>query len=148
MYFPSAFCKESCDPNFTDLSWPCRGTTHTCTLANTKADGSPTDQSCWRYSFRHHQRICRESGGFMLQVEEADGLGKGQQIETSMADLERLKIFRVKQGIYAHGDTTWGIDQYDPRSFDYKDADQISHAIQSWLHGCRSNMKMETIELR
>merc|ERR1712008_646075 len=29
-YNPNAWCKKSCDPKFTDIQHPCRGTTSTC----------------------------------------------------------------------------------------------------------------------
>merc|ERR1719198_1916154 len=98
IYFPPAFSKSSCDPNFTDASWPCRGTAACCSKQNCLPDGTPTNSSCWRYSFRHHQKVCKATGGFMIQINESTGLSAGQEIETEMAALEGLKIFVVQQG--------------------------------------------------
>jgi len=99
-YNPNAWCKESCDPNFTDIEHPCRGTLSTCQnlLPNTTPEGKPCGTSCWRFAFRFHQQIGKDTKGFMIQVEEFEGLGAGQKIETLMAEGVGLKIFRTFTG--------------------------------------------------
>merc|ERR1711956_196660 len=97
-YNPNAWCEKSCDPNFTDISHPCRGTLSTCGIPeseNCTAEGRPKNTSCWRFSFRVHQQDCKASNGFMIQVQEIGGLGAGQNIETEMANQAGLKMFRT-----------------------------------------------------
>merc|ERR1712129_220036 len=78
-YNPNAWCKKSCDPKFTDIKHPCRGTTSTCGIP--KAENfDPTTQmpcstSCWRLAFRFQQEEAKAKQGFMIQVEEKQGLG-------------------------------------------------------------------------
>merc|ERR1711935_1173058 len=55
----------------------------------------PARQSCWRFAFRYHQQVSKDTNGFMIQVDEFDGLGDGQKIETLMAEQVGLKIFRT-----------------------------------------------------
>ena len=50
-YFPNAFDKTTCDPNWTDINPLCRGTFITCCRPEEFRTGVPTDDSCWRYSF-------------------------------------------------------------------------------------------------
>merc|ERR1712023_601216 len=92
----SVFNKDSCDPDYTNVAWPCRGSDE-CTKKACKPDGTPTALSCWRYSFRNHMRICWMSGGFMIQLVELEGLGKGQIIEADMARLQGIKVFKLIQ---------------------------------------------------
>merc|ERR1712008_431629 len=61
-------------------------------------DGKPSSECCWRFAFRFHQNECRETDGFMVQVEEVGGLGNGQKIETLMAKDAHLKILRTQTG--------------------------------------------------
>jgi len=132
VYFPSAFNKRSCDPHFITFSWPCRGTTATCCMEpESLRSGKPDNNSCWRYSFRNHQEICANSGGFMLQLEEREddmndapfALGAGQIIETDMAKQAGLKIFRIQQGT-----KKW----HKRRDFNEEDANMVAEAIKSW----------------
>ena len=110
----------------TNFSWPCRGTKETCqynnvlTTAN-EEDGDglcrPTDDCCWRYSFRHQLEEAKATGGYMLQLiekpkdllfssnsnnDDDDGqlsqkqeLGLGQQIELDMSKEISLKVFQI-----------------------------------------------------
>merc|ERR1719276_182481 len=99
-YNPNAWCKKSCDPSFTDIKLPCRGTISTCGIPeheNYDSERRPTSTSCWRLAFRFHQEECKETKGFMIQVQENGGLGAGQNIETEMAEQVGLKVFRAKQ---------------------------------------------------
>merc|ERR1719276_189266 len=78
-YNPNAWCKRSCDPDFTNIQHPCRGTSSTCKFTegqNLTADTrKPCATSCWRFAFRFHQEESKAMGGFMIQVEESAGLG-------------------------------------------------------------------------
>merc|ERR1712008_204382 len=118
-WFPNAVCKSSCDPNFTDVCWPCRGTASTCTLAKELRTGKPSNKSCWRYGFRYQMQKCKDSGGFMTQVEEIGGLGRGQEIETLMAQEVGLKVFRIKQTA-------------KKRAFSHADASVLAVAVEQW----------------
>jgi len=96
---PHVLCQKSCDPNFSDVQHPCRGTLDTCLISeqdNLSAEKRPTDTSCWRVAFRFHQEECKATSGFMIQVQEVEGLGAGQKIETEMAEQVGLKVFRTR----------------------------------------------------
>jgi len=41
------------------------------------------------------QGKCKATNGFMIQVEEKEGLGTGQMIETTMAKEVGMKVFRT-----------------------------------------------------
>jgi len=47
LYFPSLFNKNSCDPDFTDMDHPCRGTTETCQMAQVEALEIPDPKKRW-----------------------------------------------------------------------------------------------------
>ena len=91
VYAPNAFDKKTCDPEWTNFDWPCRGTKDTCMgwLNNNNEDdgggdldsrymnvltkdGHPTDDCCWRYSFRSQLQEAKETGGFMLQLVQTE----------------------------------------------------------------------------
>jgi len=55
----------------------------------------PGEKSCWRFTFRFHQEESKETNGFMIQVQEMDGLGDGQKLETELAREVGLKVFRT-----------------------------------------------------
>jgi len=97
-YNPSAFSRGSCDPSFTDVSHPCRGTSESCkyTESQNAAEGRPCSQSCWRFTYRFHQHECKTSQGFMVQLEEGSGLDDGQVIQIDMANSAGLKTFCVQ----------------------------------------------------
>jgi len=87
-YNPNAWCKDSCDPSFTDINHPCRGTIQTCSFLEAQnlvqapsGEMRPANQSCWRYSFRFHLQKSKETNGFMIQVQEQHGLGDGQRLK-------------------------------------------------------------------
>ena len=89
VYSPNAYNKSSCDPSWTNMAWPCRGTFDTCCMEDKSAKtGAPTEKSCWRYSFRYQLEEAKRSNGFMIQVIELDRgvhlTGKGEAIETIM----------------------------------------------------------------
>ena len=106
LYSPNAFDKQSCDPNWTNFDWPCRGTIETCqydnkTIKTKHGVGKPTDNCCWRYSFRYQLKESKRTDGFLLQLIECgykgefQELGKGQRIERDMAQDLELKIFQI-----------------------------------------------------
>lgn len=103
IHCPNAWRTSSCDPGFTNIQHPCRGTTSTCKFKETqnlvaKTPGGkkqPTHKSCWRFSFRYHLEESKKTKGFMIQVQEKEGLGDGQRIETKMAQDAGVKIFRT-----------------------------------------------------
>jgi len=137
-YNPNAWCKKSCDPDFTTFAHECRGTLSTCKFpeANNRSPDTlrPCPTSCWRYAFRFHQEESKTTNGFMIQVEEKKGLGDGQKIETEMAKQVNLKVFRAytnfsKFQLEAH---------YLYGTFNGIDA--ISKAVQEWYeNGCANN---------
>merc|ERR1712008_552711 len=102
---PNAWAKDSCDPQFTTFSHPCRGTLDTCqgpetlNMPNWKLgennEKKPVATSCWRYAFRFHMEECKKNEGFMIQPEERSGFGNGQLIETDMAKQAGIKVFRT-----------------------------------------------------
>merc|ERR1712232_829175 len=101
--------------------------------------GKPTDDSCWRFSYRDHQEDRARSGGYMLQAEEAEGLGAGQIIETEMAELAKLKNFRIKQARWSNG---------DPKNvFTDHDAAFVANAVKAWIDSGKVNMDVEIIQL-
>merc|ERR1712032_1811101 len=55
----------------------------------------PCKNACWRYDFRFRLQKSKDTNGFMIQVEEANGLGDGQKIETEIAKEINLKVFRT-----------------------------------------------------
>ena len=105
VYSPNAFDKKTCDPEWTNLDWPCRGTDETCAYHNVLTkDGKPTNDCCWRYSFRSQLQEATDTGGFMLQLVETGEysgkindatLGRGQLIELEMAQSIGTKVFQV-----------------------------------------------------
>ena len=111
VYSPNAFSKSTCDPNWTSLEWPCRGTLTTCRKQDPsqKKDIAPTNDSCWRYSFRCHLDHAKQTNGFMIQVVDYDSnkkrhvLGDGQKIEIIMAFEVGIKVFRVCQPVNGVG---------------------------------------------
>jgi len=142
-YNPNAWCKKSCDPKFTDMQHPCRGTVDTCMLPqeqNLSKDKKPCPTSCWRYAFRFHQEESKATNGFMIQVEEKKGLGDGQKIETEMAKQVDLKVFRTYTNVDAFG---WGEGSRKYLSYpelDFNGIDAISKAVQEWYAaGCINN---------
>jgi hypothetical protein len=101
VYSPNAFAKDTCDPEWTRASWPCRGTFDTCRKEDTLKKVVPQTASCWRYSFRHQLEEAKRTDGCMIQLVERveDGtpqfLGKGLEIEAEMAIDVGTKVFRV-----------------------------------------------------
>ena len=105
IYSPNAVSKSTCDPEWTRMEWPCRGTRETCqTPECCPSSGIPQPSSCWRYSFRYQLEHAHRSGGCMVQVMErnANGeheLGKGQAIESVLANMVGIPVFRIRIGL-------------------------------------------------
>lgn len=126
-YNPMVWCQRSCDPSFTSVQHPCRGTPDTCLISghdNFNAEKRPTDTSCWRVAFRFHQEECKVTNGFMIQVHEVEGLGDGQKIEAAMAEQVGLKVFRSRS---------------HQRSIDGNRIAGLSGIVKAWYDaGCES----------
>ena len=127
VYSPNAYSKSTCDPNWTDPGWPCRGTFETCLMDDgeykprwklgdeEEEDNSSTTTSttvllsggcCWRYSFRYQLETAKACGGAMIQFVDYDDdkrshvLGDGQRIETEMARDVGIKVFKFYSGLW------------------------------------------------
>jgi len=143
---PNAGRRKSCDPNFTTVSWPCKGTTNTCTFPRNLRVGKPKEnECCWRYNFRYYLEKSKKSRGFMVQLtgwdEDMDkhSLGRGQQIETEMAKQVGIKIFRVveKQTMVDTGEL-----QLDRRYIG-----DLQKNIKVWLCGDRKDLSIVQVTL-
>ena len=105
VYSPNAFKKDTCDPEWTSMAWPCRGSFSSCRKDEALKIGPPNNESCWRYSYRYHLEEAHRTKGFMLQIVDYNveskrhELGKGQRIESVMASIVGTKIFRVCQPV-------------------------------------------------
>lgn len=133
VYSPNAFQKGTCDPEWTRMEWPCRGTPATCRMP-------PSNQPiCWRVSFRRHLEEARDTMGFMVQIVELcqqgthtsyeyhHQLGMGQEIERVMAREVGAKVFVVYQSMH---------QSFRHRlEFEEGDIDRLSQFIQEWYAG-------------
>jgi len=98
----------------------------------TMKDGKwqPGAECCWRFAFRFRQEECRETNGFMIQVEECNvGLGRGQMLETAMAKEVGMKVFRTYTDLMSFGD---GIGK-------------LSKKIEEWYQTGCANMDLENV---
>jgi len=132
-YNPNAWCKKSCDPKFTDMSHPCRGSSSTCGIQSQNMDPAtqrPCANSCWRFAFRFHQQESKDTKGFMIQVEEEKGLGDGQKIETEMAREVGVKVFRTCTNC------SW---------FEGHSMGRISKAVKEWYDSGCANSDLENV---
>jgi len=141
-YNPNSWRQSCCGPDLQNISNSCRGTNCTCKFADSQhvfeeapsGEQKPAKQSCWRSSFRFHlEHEIKATRGFVIQVQDKNGLHDSQRIETEMAQQAGVKIFRTI--------TT---------SDDVK-ADQLvvlEEAIKDWYKkGCK-NHYMAEIQLR
>merc|ERR1712008_441776 len=135
---PNAWNKRSCDPKYTDMSPPCRGSQATCQIPEHEnlaaATRKPCATSCWRVAFRFQQEECKSTNGFMVQVEEMAGLGGGQQIETEMAKQVGLKIFRA----YTNSAST--------SFFRLLMEECLTPRVRAWYDSGCANMDLENIK--
>ena len=144
-YSPNAFDKKSCDKNWTDFDHPCRGTRNTCNYNNILADdGRPTDDCCWRFSFRAQLEEANRTGGFMLQLVEPekqgspDRLGKGQAIELDMAHNHlKMKVFHVHRPRFFVGDIEL--------QFDDVHLNEVVNVIKRWYSNDCQDMSVTVI---
>jgi len=135
-YNPNAWCKKSCDPKFTDKTHKCRGCSSTCVKQNIDPiKKRPSNESCWRFAFRFHQQESKDTGGFMIQVEETQGLGLGQEIETEMAQQVKIKVFRTYTNMTYLGGAVYSFDSMKV----------ISKAVQDWYKSGCTNYDLENI---
>ena len=76
-YNPNAWSKKSCDPDYTDISGPCRGTSETCGFTDDTncKDGRPCWTSRWRFAFRFYLQLCKNTGGFMIRYGQVSSQG-------------------------------------------------------------------------
>jgi len=143
-YNPNVWCKNSCDPKFTNINHPCRGTLPTCMLsANENFDtctGRPCGTTCWRVAFRYHLEECKASNGFMIQVEEKQGLGDGQDIEAEMARQVGLKVFKTYTNV---DELAWG-DGY-LEAFRFNGVNAIREAVKTWMSERCVNRDLENV---
>ena len=71
IYSPNAFDKTTCDPEWTNIHHPCRGTFETCQIPHPEhKTGEPSHESCWRYSFRYQLQLAKQTNGLMIQLAE------------------------------------------------------------------------------
>jgi len=139
-YYPNLRSKPNCADNldYTSLRNSCQGTLETCkfpdsrnlTTDATTGKQRPMENSCWRVSYGFLQEQCKANNGFMIQVDELEGPGPGQIIETRMAEQVGLKVFRTFT---------------DKRSVDSADLNALASAIQAWLGSNRANMDLEEV---
>jgi len=139
IFFPNTRCKSFCGEElaYTNMDNPCRGTQQTCTLPDSKnltmKDGKwePGAECCWRFAFRFRQEECRETNGFMIQVEECNiGLGRGQMLETAMAKEVGMKVFRTYTDRMSVGEDEIG---------------RLSKKIEEWYQTGCANMDLENV---
>merc|ERR1719362_2394144 len=74
----------------------------------------------------------------MIQVEEKQGLGAGQKIETDMAKQVDLKIFRTYTNVE-------DVQRGDVGDWSFNGMDAISKAVQEWYKSGCSNNDLENI---
>mmetsp|Transcript_94757 Transcript_94757/g.141965 ORF Transcript_94757/g.141965 Transcript_94757/m.141965 type:complete len:692 (-) Transcript_94757:304-2379(-) len=146
VYSPNAFNKSTCDPEWTRMDWPCRGTSSSCKIHDPALkSGIPKSESCWRYSYRYHLQKTKQQNGFMIQlieiheqnwVHEQNWMhnwmhvpGKGQLIESVMASEVGVKVFRI----FEPGFRKSGEMEFNSRShFRREDIDELAHHIRRW----------------
>mmetsp|Transcript_62618 Transcript_62618/g.123765 ORF Transcript_62618/g.123765 Transcript_62618/m.123765 type:complete len:513 (+) Transcript_62618:55-1593(+) len=134
-YNPNAWEKDACHNHFPEFATTCRGTDDTCGFQvskNRRSDGGPLQTCCWRFSFRYYADEAVSANGFMIQVQEREGLSPTQELETEMAGQARLKIFR----------TITDADSFHPELLE-----DLHAAIQSWYEaGCACPEAVTEIE--
>jgi len=71
----------------------------------------------------------------MIQVEETQGLGLGQEIETEMAQQVKVKVFRTYTNMTYLGGAVYSFDSMKV----------ISKAVQDWYKSGSTNYDLENI---
>ncbi len=149
VYFPNSWMKSTCDPDWTNMSHPCRGTEELCTkFIFDKNTGVPIEKECcWRSSFVYQLNKAKETRGFMIQLAEFDEqlqehvLGNGQQIETELADRVGVKVFRVYQQNFQYA----GSPKIATMDSEGILVDKVVESAQSWLESDREDMAVQEI---
>jgi len=135
-YHPSTGSVKNCASNICTPNHPCRGTANTCRFSdsqNYEKNGKPKDKCCWKFAFRWHLQQAKEQKGFMIQLQEPQGLGPGQLIERIMADQVGIKVFLLK---VSHTD----LDSIQGA------ASKVSKVVQAWDKAGRTANNLEVIE--
>ena len=102
VYSPNAYDKGTCDPHWTRKEWPCRGTYDTCQMNDPKFKvGVPTNNSCWRYSFRHQLEQAKRTDGFMIQLVElcSDSAKKQPVRSVNSKCVKKVDIYYPRQNV-------------------------------------------------
>lgn len=136
-YWPNAWARGSCDPDYTDLTHRCRGTPSTCdfTSLDKNMDVSTNRlraDCCWRFGFRYCLDTARAANGFMIQLEERSGLAWGQKIEREMAYETDSKVF----AIYTN----------EP-AFNLATFNRVALAVEAWYKSGCLNRRVENVFL-
>jgi len=146
VYHPNAGNRESCDPDYTTLSWPCRGTTYTCTKPRYLKIGVPREnECCWRFNFRYNLDKGKQSGGFMIQLSGWDELmdkhtlDRGQHLEMEMAHQAGVKVFRVLE--------TQNMIETGDLQLDRRQVGQLQQVIKLWMKGDRNDLSVVEVKL-
>ncbi len=160
VYSPNTWDKNTCDPNWTDITFPCRGTKETCQKYEFKDNLPVEKECCWRSSYRYQLMRGKETGGFMVQVAEFDNsyevekhvLGNGQQIETELAQQVGLKVFRVYQQLeksrpvfFYNISALYGLNSEKSIS---KLIDELVKCAESWYENGCSDMSVTEVRIR
>ena len=137
VYFPNAYNKSTCDPEWTNIKHKCRGTFETCEKEPEFKTGVPQEhKSCWRYSYRYQLETglamvqiveyyyAGESAGNSEELQKAEHvIGNGQNIETEMAKMVGIKVFRCFQPVDERGNKA---------EFDESVMEDIAQVIETW----------------
>ncbi len=152
VYSPNTRDKNTCDPKWTDINFPCRGTEETC-LKYKFEDNLPVEKECcWRSSYRYQLMRGKDTGGFMVQVAEWNYeskdhvLGDGQQIETELAEQVGLKVFRVYQQLCTFSNNSWQYGMHSEEDIS-KLINELVKCAESWCKNGCSDMSVTEVRL-
>jgi len=125
-------CKACTSPS-TDAGGVCWGTQGTCSFSfqNLSNDGRPWATTCWRFAVRFYLQECKENHGFMVQIVEGSGLSDVQKIEDTLAQQEKIKIFRAS---------------ILPQDSSKSVLERISRAVRHWNSHERADMSLEVLD--
>ncbi len=152
VYSPNTWDKNTCDPKWTDINFPCRGTKETCKKYKFEDNRPVEKECCWRSSYRYQLMRGKETGGFMVQVAEFNEdsqkhvLGDGQQIETELAEQVGLKVFRVYQQLLGSSDFSYRNGD-DSKIGISKLIDELVKSAESWYESGCSDMSVTEVRL-
>ncbi len=152
VYSPNTWDKNTCDPKWTDINFPCRGTKETCQKYVFKDNVPVEKECCWRSSYRYQLMRGKETGGFMVQVAEWNlksqkhVLGDGQQIETELAEQVGLKVFRVYQQLSGYSFSSHRYKEDSEESIS-KLINELVKCAESWYENGCSDMSVTEVRL-